>query len=45
MSRGDNGDVTLLCKIGPEESRLIGTFHMPVLRMQKLRNSLLTHTK
>jgi hypothetical protein len=38
MSRGDNGDVTLHCKIGSEESRLIGTFHMPVLRIQKLRN-------
>jgi hypothetical protein len=38
MSRDDNGDVALHCKIGPEESRLIGTFHMTVLRMQKLRN-------
>jgi uncharacterized protein YbaP (TraB family) len=38
MSRDENGDVTLHCKIGPKESHLIGTFHMTVLRMQKLRN-------
>jgi len=38
MSRDDNGDVTLQCKIGPEEACLIGTFHMTVLSMQKLRN-------
>jgi hypothetical protein len=38
MSRDDNGDMTLHCKIGHGESRLMGTFRMTVLCMQKLRN-------
>ena len=38
MSCDDNGDVALHCKIGPEESRQIGTFNMSVPRMQKLRH-------
>ena len=33
MSRDDNVDVTLHCKIGPEESHLIGPFHLTVLRI------------